>query len=237
MAEVFSQLAQPERTIKEALLKGFNYFADPEHIDLMERFFEGQEDEEIEMLKEFFSTWDEKQIIIGYPRSHTEFPVLAVVLRNENESETFLGDQIYKDNDTGEFWRGSNFAGTFGIGIYTANMDLTLALYKAAKLVLIVFRRFLEMNNVANATLSGSDVEPSPEYLPEYIYLRWLDVGCTYLCAARNLPEEIVGVGTFIPTVILGADTRNVTVERTPEGEEIVTPGVARFEMTEGPYE
>ena len=187
-------LNQPERTLRKAIIDGLAYYATLENIDGVGYFYQGQSADEISQIKDFVRAWDEKhRIIIGYPRSYANLPMIAIVLRGESETDAFLGNLLESRPPPGTSWRGTYFRGTFGIGIFTQNADLTVDIYRLIKHILMSKRLYLERNNVINSFIRGSDVEPNPEWLPANVFLRYLDIEASSIEVISQPVSEIGG--------------------------------------------
>lgn len=186
-------LAQPDRVIRKVLIDGFAFYAQDAYIEEIDAMFQGQTQDEIDAVKDFVQTWKTKRrIVAGYPSGNVELPKIAVVLRGENDSMAFLNNLILVEDSPNTGAYGVRQRGTYGIGIYTENASLTTNLYTLVKHILLAKFLYLEKYNVTNIVLSGGDLEPNPEYLPAYVYLRFLNVEAEYLHAVR-IPISQVG--------------------------------------------
>jgi hypothetical protein len=217
-----TSLAQPERSLQRALRDGLAYYALPENIGKIDDMFAGQDADEIAQIKEFVTEWGNKnRIVIGYPRSHSSFPCIAIVLRGENESVTMLADLLKADGPEGQAWVGIYYGANFGLGIFTQNGDLTIDLYRLVKHVLLTKKQWLERHNIHNMIIHGSDIEPTPEYLPEYVFLRYCEVEAIYLEAVLLPLDEVKGrVASFEAKVFNGNDDKR-NVETMDDGGNI----------------
>lgn len=99
-----------------------------------------------------------------------------------NETEVSFGDSIkinYGYRDKGVEQYGTFFNSQFRIETWTNNGDLTILLYYLLKWMLLSSRDSLEDSGIALQTLGGLDLNQSPEYLPELVYIRALTFECT----------------------------------------------------------
>lgn len=75
---------------------------------------------------------------------------------------------------------GTQFKAQYRIETWTDNGDLTVYLYHLLKYILIQSRSTLEEKDLILQRLSGTDLEPSPEYFPTFVYRRALLFDTTY---------------------------------------------------------
>jgi hypothetical protein len=151
--------------------------ADPTLLEIIFENFELEEGE-VDSIKE---KWEAKppHVRHGFARSDDEFPLFAIVLVNEHESETVLGDDggivedpedpLYGADIKTSFWEHN-----YNILVYSDHPDVTLYWYEVAKSI-ILEAGFYDVG-IYDLTLSGGDIEPSPEYIPTHLFMRYLSV-------------------------------------------------------------
>jgi hypothetical protein len=171
---------------------------------LMERFFRETRElslEEIAGIRTFFEA-QPPNIIHAYPRTDSKFPLFAIVLANETESQQFLGDQggmvgfgvdllgeatlDGDDPDLGANEIASIEDQTYMVLVATRNPDTTIYYYQLAKFWLKRARAFLKQQGVSNLTFSGGDLAPDERYMPANLFVRQLTIQC-------KVPEILVG--------------------------------------------
>lgn len=133
-------------------------------------------DEEIEGIKTAFTT-KPPNVIHGYARTDSDFPLYSIVLGNEGEAETYLGDVAGmvddpSSEDFGTDVLSSIWESTFQILCYTEHPDLTVYYYEIAKSILLAAD--LYSWGVVDWSLSGMDLAPDPRYIPEHLFARQL---------------------------------------------------------------
>ena len=72
---------------------------------------------------------------------------------------------------------GSMFNINYRIECWSENGDLTVYMYHILKYIMLRDRKALEGEGVTKSNLSGGDLEPVPEYFPNFIYRRTLIFG------------------------------------------------------------
>lgn len=116
-----------------------------------------------------------------YARSDDDFPLYAIVLGNETESELYLGDDagVVLDEDDelyGADREGAIWEHTYQVLCYTEHPEHTIYNYEVAK-------TFLSSAPLVEAglhgyRLSGADLMPDPRYLPPNLFARALTLLC-----------------------------------------------------------
>lgn len=117
----------------------------------------------------------------GYVRSLADVPCYTLVLSSESVVQHFLADEMAEDratNDTQIY--GTIEDRTYSILVYAMNPDVCYWLFKAMKAFLLGgIRQILIDGKAIGWTYNGAEVEPSPDYLPETIYLRTINLTLT----------------------------------------------------------
>lgn len=154
-------------------------------------------------LKQFVTT-QQLRVIIGFPRDQTLLPAYVITLAPEQEKPSGLGDNystydhydigIGNESDDAEHQSpedvietalddvmSSTFMdATYRIECWSDNGDLTAYMYTILKWCLWASREEMISEGWSNITLSGSDLEPVPDYMPIFIFRRAVQVSITY---------------------------------------------------------
>jgi len=120
-------------------------------------------------------------IVIGYPRSSVTFPVIAIILTEESETQSVVGDflgetlgdssdEVYAD------FVGAMFEATHGCYVYAEHPDVCLYLYHFVKMIMLGGKDWLLSQGVTEVSISGGELAPQEGYLPENIFLRTVNV-------------------------------------------------------------
>ncbi|MCZ6868110.1 MAG: hypothetical protein O7G84_01240 [Gammaproteobacteria bacterium] len=140
--------------------------------------------------------------ILGYPRSSSEFPCMAVVLERDAEDQAALshylgqtraGDPVEQASE----FQGSMYEKTYGVYIYATHPDLCLYLYHFAKAVLIGSNVAMQRCGMVETRYDGNELNPQDTYLPENMFVRRLGVTVKSL---ETVP------------IFLGVDGQNVQI-------------------------
>lgn len=123
-------------------------------------------------------------VINGYPRTDSPFPLVAITLLSDNESEYVLNDDagaIY-DEDTPHF--GEDIKTTIWDYVYqmlviSEHPDITAYYYEIVKSIILINIDTLVNLDCFNMSLSGSELAPDPRYLPEHLFSRQLTFKCS----------------------------------------------------------
>lgn len=112
-----------------------------------------------------------------YARKDDDFPLYAIVLGNEAESELYLGDEagIIDDEDDeldGADVEGAIWEHTYQILCYTEHPEHTIYNYEALK-TMISAAPLVEAG-LHGYRLSGADLTPDPRYIPAHLFARVL---------------------------------------------------------------
>lgn len=167
-----------QRFIFTALKQGVQAITD--NPDLLEIVFENYELAEAEV-KSIKTHWiaNPPGVRHGFARSDDQFPLFALVLVNEHEAETVIGDdggmiEERDDPDFGADIRTSFWEHNYRIMTYTDHPDVTQYYYEVAKSIILEAR--LDDVGIYDLSLSGGDVMPDPNYIPAHLFVRNLDV-------------------------------------------------------------
>lgn len=167
-----------QRFLFAALRQGIEAItADPV---LLEAIFENYElaEEEVASIKELWAR-EPPNVRHNFARPEDTFPLWALVLADEREVTTILGDDagIVEEEDDPLFGadvKSSFWSHHYEILIYTKHVDATLYWYEVAKSILLEAQ--LHNFGIYDLMLSGADVMPDPKYIPTHLFVRRLAV-------------------------------------------------------------
>ena len=123
--------------------------------------------------------------ILGYARSGVQTPVYAVVSESENESDSFLGDYVGQTTgarapesqvDPASEFTGALFEATYGIYTYAEHPDVASYLWHLSKAIVHGGKKFLLSCGVLEVSLSGAELAPDANYMPDNMFVRVLRV-------------------------------------------------------------
>jgi len=149
--------------------------------DLFERNYV-LEDSEVEAIKEYFLDHP-PEIINGYARQDSNFPLIAITLATEGESETFLADDAGPVLDEDSPYINSDIASaiwshTYNFLVYTDHPDITVYYYEIVKMILLGGFPVLIDDGCFDFSMNGGDLAPDPKYLPQHLFGRQLTFSC-----------------------------------------------------------
>lgn len=159
-----------------------------EDTDLLRRFFRHMfgaliEDSEVE---EFITNFQRlpPEVVLGYPRTSTQFPCFAIILQEDAEDQNFVGDFAGETEDdeeidpTGDYmeYAGVLCNNSFGIFVYAQHPDVCLYLYYFAKMIVFGAKPLFLANGMTEVTIDGGEVAPDEQYLPDNMFIRTLTV-------------------------------------------------------------
>jgi len=152
---------------------------------LLRYYFDSVFDETIpqEEVDEYVANFIRQQpaITLGYPRTSVTFPVIAIILAEESESQNTVGDFLGETlgDDTGSDY--SDYVGAImdaqhSVMVYAEHPDVCLYLYHFVKMIMFAGKEWLLSQGVVEVSLSGSELAPNEQYLPANIFVRTLNV-------------------------------------------------------------
>lgn len=175
----------PERILLALLRDEVLFLASPEGATDLRRFFSHFFDPVISE-KERNTYVDNFQrqppmVTLGYPRTGSRFPCLTVILESDAEDQEaldyYLGEtQIGDPAEHAHEYAGALFRKTLGIHIFAEHPDVCLYLYHLAKAVVMGAHHTLANYGLIDPNLSGSELSPQENYLPENMFVRRLGV-------------------------------------------------------------
>jgi len=142
----------------------------------------------------------------------------VVDLRNEDAPEAAYGNPVraYEEN-VGQLRIGANYDSQYQLDVIAGNQEEVIYLYTVLKAILFAQRKFLEAQGIMALKISGSDLAPRAELLPDEVFTRSMTVQFHYpfsfiveqdVATAIQITLTSVnpkGVGTPVPgeTIIL----------------------------------
>jgi hypothetical protein len=174
-----------ERIIFTALKDGIaELVADPNEVRRLFTKLKGLSRTEAERIADYLRRLP-PDVIHNYPREDSKFPLYAIVLDDENESQKFLDDlggivdeeeaAVFDDASLeGVYKRTSIFTSRYNIWVVADDPDVTIAYYQIAKYALGRKRSFLKGLGVLDTQFTGGDLAPNMNYLPAYLFVRRL---------------------------------------------------------------
>lgn len=119
--------------------------------------------------------------VLGYPRTSTQFPCFAIVLQEDAEVQNFLADYVGETEDEEEDrdymeYSGTLCSNTYAISVYSQHPDECLYLYYFAKMIVFGAKPLFVANGLTEVTVSGGEVAPEEQYLPDNVFLRTLTI-------------------------------------------------------------
>lgn len=170
------------------------------HPTVIDHIFYTGKRETLAKLKDFITSKKVK-VIIGYPKEQTSLPAYVITLAPEQEQPIGLGDNYstYEGMDLGisdtddnpevmkriereitSFISGTYMNSTYRIECWSDNGDLTSYMYTILKWCLWSSRSQMLDLGWVDIKLSGTDLEPVPDYMPMFIYRRAAQINLTY---------------------------------------------------------
>lgn len=179
-----------------------------EHPNLIDRIFLTGKRNTLNSLKEFITKKSIK-VVIGYPKDQTSLPCYVISLAPEQEVPLGLGDgeEEYLDyegelgnnpdateiaiNEFSEYINGTYMNSNYRVECWSDNGDLTSYMYIILKWCLLTSKSKMIQNGWVNISLSGTDLEPVPDYMPIFIYRRSIQINLQYENLYYNNIENI----------------------------------------------
>lgn len=157
--------------------------------------------------------------VLGYARSTADFPCIAIVLENDSPTENFLGDFVGQtredDDEEPTEYVGAIFETTHAMYIYAEHPDVCNYLYQFTKAVAISGVEELLSRNVQDVSLSGGELTPDENYMPNNMFVRVLRVTATAPFTVPRLlttdPSKVRVTGIFADDVVVDGVRGGVT--------------------------
>ena len=178
--------------LQAMIISKLRYLKD--NLVLMDYIFQTSRPETVQRLKDFLST-QKLKVMIGFPREQTSLPAYVITLAPEQEQPSGLGDNFdtYGEDEDIEddvetvtrkyldrFLSSTFMDSTYRIECWSDNGDLTAYMHSILKWCLWTSRGEMLKAGWTNITVSGSDLEPVPDYMPVFIYRRAVQLSLKY---------------------------------------------------------
>jgi hypothetical protein len=140
--------------------------------------------EEAAALEDLFLNKETPTVIHGYARENAKFPVYAITLGSESESQSFLGDEggfidDPEDEDHGADEFAAIFAYQFNLMVYAQHPDVVLAYYQLLKEIIVNGFPTFKANGLFDLRFSGADMAPDPSWVPAGLFVRRATLSCS----------------------------------------------------------
>lgn len=194
-----------QRYLYTALKEGIDaILKNPVILDDLFRELYGLEVKEVAAIKTVFAAHP-PEVIHGYARHDSKFPLFSIVLANEGESQTVLADQAgfvadEDDPDYGTDIESAVWQHTYQVLIYSEHPDVTGYYYEIAKSILIAANDYFVQQGIFNQKYSGMDLAPDPRYVPERLFLRQLTMTCEreFMRLSRDVKKAFKVSGIYV---------------------------------------
>lgn len=166
-----------------------------ENPKLIEYLFSTARPETISQLQSFITT-QKLRVVIGFPREQSTLPAYVITMAPETEQPSGLGDNLetFGEVDWGlgeepdqvaqqhidAFLASTFMNSTYRIECWSDNGDFTAYMYCVLKWCLLTSRSEMLKMGWSNITLSGTDLEPVPDYMPIFVYRRSAQITMVY---------------------------------------------------------
>ncbi|MHB1418294.1 MAG: hypothetical protein ACYCX4_01715 [Bacillota bacterium] len=154
---------------------------------LLDDILTSLEPEELAEAKTWFGNAKNRvNVFKGFPRNPAaEVPCVSVTLAGEQETDEPMGDFVEIDEEASDYQEidGSWFVSNYKATVFTENANLTVWIQTVAKWVLLVKRAWLQEQGLVEQSLSSGDFEPVPEYFPDFVYTRAVNLNAKHFDA------------------------------------------------------
>lgn len=171
------------RYIYDVLTTGIAaYLADTQLVDDLFDELYSLESTETEAIKTYFLAHG-LNVVQGYARQDSEFPLVAIVLHHEGEAENFIGDYAGQVDEEGDTLYGAEIESAiwdhiFHLDVYTEHPDVTSYMYEMIKSIMLAGLKVFTELGCAQYRFSGMDLAPDPNYIPAYLFARRMVFSC-----------------------------------------------------------
>jgi hypothetical protein len=197
--------------------------------DLFAELYE-LEDTEVRAVKTYFEE-NGLNVYNGYPRLNAKPPFVSIILAQEGEAETYLGDYAGMITEDGHALYGAEVEGSVWNHVYhmpvvAGHPDVTSYMFEMVKTVMLAGLRFLIEQDCFQFSFQGHDLAPDPRYIPERFFVRQLVFSCKRQFArvdrdsrltkafevagihidSSGSPSDVGGVKTLVTTYGVGDD-------------------------------
>ena len=123
---------------------------------------------------------DQLDIVGGLDVNCNSTSVVDIRLSKDLEAPYGQPVRAYKANNLGQTRLGANYEGQYQLEILAGNQEEVIYLYTVLKAILFAQREFLEAQGIMALRLSGTDLAPRSELLPDEIFTRSMTLQFTY---------------------------------------------------------
>lgn len=132
--------------------------------------------EEAQKIEALFQT-ETPVVVHGYARSDNKFPLYAITLGGDQQTQSFIGDEggfvdDEEDPDHGADEYAAIYSMTYNLMVYAQNPDVVLYLYVLLKQVVIAGIDVLKSYGLFDIKFSGADMAPDPAWVPAGLFVR-----------------------------------------------------------------
>lgn len=168
----------------------------------------------LKSFKDFIINKDIK-VLIGFPREPQSLPCYSIAVAGEQESPLGLGDNIddyeeeWDDDDLSTQYviDGIDMDSMYRIECWSDNGDLTSYLYTILKYCLLSSRAKMLKDGFKLPKLTGTDLEPVPDYIPVFVYRRALVISFRFENTFFDDDTTTIGEGEYhLPTTVTSKD-------------------------------
>lgn len=131
---------------------------------------------EVDEIKRFFRE-QTPNVIHGWARSDSEFPLYSIVLVREQETESVLADDAGQvEDETDPDYQADCYTAiwehVYDIMCFCEHPDAVQYMYELAKSLMFAAEDYFIEEGLFERHLQGGDVAPDPRYVPEHLFLR-----------------------------------------------------------------
>lgn len=148
-------------------------------------------------------------VLSGYPRDTIQLPCIIVSIAGEHEMPYGIGDGIdgsypemgigednylnWTEEENSKFIQESiQMKAQIRAEIWATDAVITAFLYAIVKYCLLSARKDMYDNGLMLMEISGGDLEPAPEYFPEFVYRRAVMIDFEYT-VDYHVADKIIG--------------------------------------------
>jgi len=168
-------------------------------------------------------------VVLGYPRTSAEFPCISIVLSSEEEMQNAVGDYITQtgadslEREAREYV-GAHFSQSYMVYVYAEHPDVVMYLYQFVKLCLFGAKQTFLEAGCTEVTFSGGELSPDEGYLPENMFVRYLQVRAQAQVTIPKLlvvdPRRIRVAGIHMHDVVVDGVRGGVTPYAAKDDDE-----------------
>jgi hypothetical protein len=217
--DAYRPVLNVERLLKTLLNETTNMFVNDR--SEAERFFTWFFDTttDAKSLESFINAFIDRPPIarLGYARVGAELPAMGIVMENEEEADSFLGEFVGEDGEGHDAFEytGALFNARYTVYIYASNPDMCALLYQYAKAVVHAGKGSLFACGVLTIDMSGGELAPDESYMPENMFVRALRTDMKHpFSAPRIKPFDLAKVkvtGLFGSDVVVDGQRGKIT--------------------------